>query len=244
MVKSKKILWIVRSCFIVITITVFVLSYYYYVPVYYPFSYLDQRFGQMLLYGGILFGITVFTWIFPVPGSIIAILYGVMRLVDRSSGGRFLSNSSSIYYLVYGIFLAVAVVYLIIGLKQDSTRVKRPLNKKLLWRVRIITIAALAVLIVVYTIIYPEWWGIVIFVLTFLTFGIAWLWPTAGGFLMLLVGIPAFYNLYDSNYDFQIKLPAYILCLIFIASGFAHIAISMEKRRASKRGEGIGQNPP
>jgi len=236
MIKSKKTLWIVRSCFIVITITVFVLSYYYYAPIYYPFSFLDQKWGQVLLYGGILLGITIFTWIFPFPGSLIAITYSIIIMVVGPSGTRSPLIPSAIYYLIYGLFFVAAIAYLVIGLKQESTRVKHPPNKKILWTVRIITIAALAVLIVVYTIIYPEWWGIVIFVLTFLTFGIAWLWPTAGGFLMLLVDIPAFYNLYDSNYDFQIKLPAYILFLIFIASGFMHIAISIWKRRGHPAG--------
>jgi len=230
MVKSKKTLWIVRSCFVAITIAVFILSYYYYSAHYYPFSYLDQQWGQVLLYGGTLLGITIFTWIFPVPGSIIAIIYGLIRIAFGTSLGRSLSIPSGIHYLIYGIFLVAAIAYLIIGLKQELTRVHYVPNKTILRAVRIITIAALVIFVFVYTVVYLEWW--VLFAIpALLTLGIAWIFPTAGGLLMLLVGIPAFYNLYDSNYDFQIKLPAYILGLIFIASGFMHIAASFRWKR-------------
>jgi hypothetical protein len=230
MFKSKKTLWIVRSCFIVITITVFVLSIYYYDPRFYPFSHLDQKYGQALLYGGTLLGITIFAWIFPVPGSIIATTYGIISLVVGSSGTRSPSIPSAIYYLIYGLFLVAAIMYFVIGLKQESTRVKYPPNKKILSAVRIITIIALVVFIFIYTVVYLDWW-VFAAIPALLTLGIAWLWPAAGGTLMLLVGIPAFYNLYDSNYDFQMKLPAYILCLIFIVSGLMHIAASFWWKR-------------
>jgi hypothetical protein len=226
MVKSKKILWTVRSCLIVITISVFALSYYYYAPIYYPFSFLDQKWGQVLLYGGILLGITIFTWIFPAPGSIIAIIYGIFRIVVGPPGARSPSIPPALYYLIYGLFLAGAIVYLIIGLKQESSRVKYPPNKKILWAVRFITIAALIAFILVFTVVYPEWWGIVIFVPALLTFSLAWVLPAAGGLLMLAVGITFLCNFYDDGYDFPIKLTAYVLILTFIASGFAHIAIS------------------
>jgi hypothetical protein len=147
------------------------------------------------------------------------------------SGERSPSIPSTIYYLIYGLFLAGAIAYLIIGLKQESTRVKYPTNKKILWAVRFITIAALAVYILVFTVVYPEWWGIVIFVPALLTFSLAWVLPAAGGLLMLAVGIPFLCNFYDDGYDFPIKLSAYVLILTFIASGFAHIAISWSGKR-------------
>ena len=61
--------------------------------------------------------------------------------------------------------------------------------------------------------------------------GFAWLWPAPDGLLMLLFVIPAFYNLYESNYDFQIKLPAYILCLVFLASGVLYLITAWRQRR-------------
>jgi len=111
------------------------------------------------------------------------------------------------------------------------------MSKKILRVVRFITLAALISLIVIYTIVYLQWWGITLFVFAFLAFGIALVFPVVGGVFMLILGIPAFYNLYDSNYDFQIKLPAYILILIFITSGFIHIATSFRwKKRKTKQG--------
>jgi len=228
MAKSRKTIWIIRSCFLVITIMVAILSFYYYSAHYYPFSYLDQQWGQVLLYGGTLLGITIFAWIFPVPGSIIAGTYGIISIVVGPSGTRSPSIPPDIYYPIYGLFLVAAIIYFVIGLKEESIRVKRPPNKEILRAARIMTIAAVILFVLVYTVIYLNWW--VFFTIPALvTLGIAWLWPAAGGVLMLLVGITAFYNLYTSNADH--KLPTYILCVIFITGGIMHIAASFRRKR-------------
>jgi len=85
MKSRKRLLWIARICLVVATLGVLIASYVFYAHYYYPFSFTDQQTGQALLYGGILLGITVFTWLCPIPGGIIAVLYSVIKLIPRFS---------------------------------------------------------------------------------------------------------------------------------------------------------------
>jgi hypothetical protein len=67
-----------------------------------------------------------------------------------------------------------------------------------------------------------------------ITAGVAWFLPSIGGLLMLLLSIPGFYLLFESNWNFQQKIPVYVFCIIFIASGFLHIIAAWLGRRTQR----------
>jgi len=229
---SKRLLWIARACLVVSTLGIFIASYVFYAPYYYPFgSHIDQQIGQALLYGGVLLGITVFTWIWPIAGGIIAMLYSVIQLVGRFPQEPLTLMPVPVYILLYGLFLAGGMTNMILGLiGEKPERAKQFAIKRALWVARITAFVPIVLTVISYTLIYP-----MPFVFGaipgLITAGIAWFWPAPGGFLMLLLTIPGFYALFESNWDFQQKLPAYILCLIFIASGFLHLVIAWRERR-------------
>jgi len=107
---------------------------------------------------------------------------------------------------------------------------------KITWAARIINIAALVSFALVYTIVYPN--GLIIIaVFALAIIIITWILPVVGGILMLAVGIPVFYNIFVSNYDFIVKLSAYILSLILIASGITHILITWRGKRLRDKQE-------
>lgn len=231
MKNSKRLLLTGRICLVVSTLGMFIASYLFYTPYYYPFSsHIEPQIGQALLYGGILLSITVFTWIWPITGGIIAVLYSLIRLIQGFSPEPLTMIPVPVYVLLYGLFLAGGMTYLILGLIQEKPHTSHPPIKRTRWVVRFITIASIIVFVIIYTLVHP--WGWVLCAIpALIVFGIAWFWPAPGGLLMLLFSIPAFYNLYESNYDFQLKLPTYILCLIFIASGVWHLIIAWWERR-------------
>ena len=104
---------------------------------------------------------------------------------------------------------------------------------KVKWAAMIITMAALASFILVYTIVYPGP-GIIfiIAIFTLSTIVIAWILPAIGGLFMLAMGIFVIYSLLESNYDFIAELVAYVFSLVLIVSGFTHIFISWRNRRS------------
>ncbi len=229
---SKKFLWIARAGLVASTSAMFFASYIFYAPYYYPFSsHTDQQIGQALLYGGILLGITVFVWIWPVVGGIIAVLYSVIKLVQVGTPEPITLIPMPVYIFLYVLFLAGGMTNMILGLiREKPERTRRFAIKRALWVARIAAFAPIVLNVIIYTLVYP-----MPFVFGaipgLITAGIAWFWPAPGGFLMLLLTIPGFYALFESNWDFQQKLPAYILCLTFIASGFLHLVIAWRERR-------------
>ncbi len=231
MKNSKKFLWIAQAGLVTSTLGIFIASYAFYAPSYYPFgSHIDQQIGQALLYGGVLLGITVFTWIWPIAGGIIATLYSVIKLIQGFSPEPLTLMPVPVYVLLYGLFLAGGMTNMILRLTQGKPEhTSYPAIKRTRWAVRFITIASIIVFVIIYTLISP-WGWVIITIPALVTVGVAWFWPAPGGFLMLLFSIPAFYNLYESNYDFSLKLPAYILCFIFIVSGVLHLIIAWRQR--------------
>ena len=139
--------------------------------------------------------------------------------------------SAPTFYVLYGIFIIGGILNLLAGLRRKAAPHPKTTNdKRLQLTARITALAPIVINILIYWLIYP-----MPFVLGaipgLITAGIAWFWPAPGGFLMLLLTVPGFYALFESNWDFQQKLPAYILCGIFIASGFLHIIIAWRERR-------------
>lgn len=228
----KWLRWITRTCLVVSTLGVFITSYVFYAPYYYPFSsHIEPQIGQALLYGGILIGITAFAWIWPIAGGIMAILYCIIKLVGISAPEPLTLIPIPLYVLLYIVFLAGGVMYMILGLtreKQES--VSLPSGERLKLIARISAFTPIVLNVILHWLIYP-----LPFVLGsipgLVTAGIAWFWPAPGGFLMLLLSIPGFYLLFESNWGFQQKLPVYIFSIVFIISGFLHLIIAWRGRR-------------
>jgi len=231
--KDKAFLLIARTCLISSTLGMAIASYTFYAPYYDPFSsHIEQPIGQALLYGGVLLGITAFTWIWPVAGGIIAVLYSVIQLIGSSSPEPLTLIPLQVYVLLYSVFLVGGAMYMVLGLKKER---RKPTGnhsaKRLIWIARMTALAPIVVNAILYWFIYP-----LPFVLGsipgLVTVGIAWFWPAPGGFLMLILSIPGFYLLFESNWDFQQKLPVYIFCIVFIISGFLHLTVAWRGRRA------------
>ena len=187
------------------------------------------------MYGGLVLAIAGFTWRWAGAGGIITVLYGAYNVFQFRS----LSNMNSpltlipapAFYVLYGIFIIGGILNLVVGLRRKAIPYPETISgKQLRWAARITAFAPIVINVIIYTLIYPS-----PFVLGavpgLITAGVAWFWPAPGGFLMLLLTVPGFYALFESNYDFQLKLPAYILCLIFIAGGFLHLIIPWRERR-------------
>lgn len=140
MKNSKRLLLTGRICLVVSTLGMFIASYLFYTPYYYPFSsHIEPQIGQALLYGGILLSITVFTWIWPITGGIIAVLYSLIRLIQGFSPEPLTMIPVPVYVLLYGLFLAGGMTYLILGLIQEKPHTSHPPIKRTRWVVRFIT---------------------------------------------------------------------------------------------------------
>jgi len=232
MKNNRRLLWIARASLVIATLGMFIASYAFYAPYNYPFSsHVEPQIGQALLYGGILLGIAVFTWLFPIPGGTIAVLYSVIKLIPRFSPEPLTLIPVPVYVLLYGLFLAGGVMHVVFGrAKENRKSTSNPFAKRLIWIARVTALAPIFINAILYWLIYP-----LPFVLGsipgLVTAGIAWFWPAPGGLLMLLLSIPGFFLLFESNWDFQQKLPVYIFCLTFITSGVLHIIIAWRGRR-------------
>ena len=231
---SKKLLWIARAFMIIALVGVSITSYYFYAPYVYPslWRQIGQPMAHVFEYGAPLLLITVFVWIWPTAGGIIAVLYSLLqfwlRFGARSPGTLM---PVPVYVLLYGLFLAGGMTNMILGLiGKKPERARQVASKRLVWIARVTALAPIFINAILYWLIYP-----LPFVLGsipgLVTAGIAWFWPAPGGLLMLFLSIPGFFLLFESNWDFQQKLPVYIFCLTFITSGFLHIIIAWRGRR-------------
>ena len=234
MKNSKKFLWIARILLLASAISILIASCYFYNPRNFPFSSLSPQTGQTLLYGGLVLAIAGFAWLWPGACGVIAVFYGAYSIFQFRSFSNMNSPLTLIpapaFYVLYGIFISGGILNLVVGLRRKAAPYPETISdKQLRWAARITAFAPIVITVIIYTLIYPS-----PFVLGavpgLITAGIAWFWPAPGGFLMLLLTVPGFYALFESNYDFSLKLPAYILCFIFIVSGVLHLIIAWRQR--------------
>ena len=233
--RQVSLLWVARILLLASAISILIASCYFYNPRNFPFSSLSPQTGQTLLYGGLVLAITGFAWRWPGAGGIIAVLYGASNIFQFRSLSNMDSSLTLIpapaFYVLYGIFIIGGISSLLAGLRRKAAPyLKIHADKRLQLAARITAFAPIVINILIYWLIYP-----MPFVLGavpgLITASIAWFWPAPGGFLMLLLTVPGFYALFESNWDFQLKLPIYIFCLVFIASGFLHLIIAWRERR-------------
>jgi len=229
---SKRLLWTARACMIIALVGISITSYYFYAPYVYPslWRQIGQPLAHVVEYGGALLFLTVFTFIWPVTGGIIATLYGMVQILIFASGRPYPLVPTPANIPLYVLFITGGILYMIWGLPRQRLYAGHSFLKRTRWAARIAAILPIVLTIFIYWLIYPSPF-LLGAIPGLITAGIAWFWPAPGGFLMLLLTIPGFYALFESNYDFSMKLPAYILCLIFIASGFLHIIIAWREKR-------------
>ena len=73
----RRLTWIARILVLASVVGIFISSYIFYNPVYYPFtvSGISQPFSQAIFYGGSLLVFAGFMWLWPGASSIIALLW-------------------------------------------------------------------------------------------------------------------------------------------------------------------------
>jgi hypothetical protein len=217
---------------IIALVGISITSYYFYAPYVYPslWRQIGQPMAHVIEYGGTLLFLTVFTFIWPVTGGISATLYGTVQILIFASGRPYPLVPTPANVPLYVLFIAGGILYMIWGLPRQRLYAGHSFLKRTRWAARIAAILPIVLTIFIYWLIYPSPF-LLGTIPGLITAGIAWFWPAPGGFLMLLPTVPGFYALFESNYDFTMKLPAYILCGIFIASGFLHIIIAWREKR-------------
>ena len=234
----NRLLWIARICLFASAISILIVTYFFYAPYAYMHPFSSPQIGQIVWRGGILLAIAGFAWRWPGPSGIVAIIYvcyelfvGITRYGWDPTHPPLLIPLA-VYSALYGTFLAGGILHLIVGLRQKIVFLypESQADKQIRRAAHITSVATIATFAVIYSVIYLQWWVFgcipaLIFVAS------AWKWPAPGGILMLLLSVPGYYMLYDSNADFQTKLPAYILGIIFMLGGVLYLVTGWRQRK-------------
>lgn len=239
MKNKRRLLWIARTCTIIAFVGISITSYCFYAPYVYPslWRQIGQPMAHVIAYGGPLLFISALAWRYPAAGGIIAVLYSAFQFWQlwlRSETGIGRPEAlvpEAVLIILYGLFFVGGIMNVVLGIIQER---KKPAKynpaARLLWTARVTAFIPIILNVIMHGLINP-----MPFVLGsvpgIITAGIAWFWPAPGGFLMLLLTIPGFFLLLESNWDFQLKMPVYIFCLVFIASGFLHLIIAWRSRK-------------
>lgn len=167
-------------------------------------------------------------------------LYAALGLLELWSMSMLASPLTLIpvplYVLLYGIFIIGGVLHLTAGLrlKKPLPKAETGMSKRLRWAARITPFATIAASIFLLTVIYPRyvmWVGASI--LASIVAGVAWVWPAAGGTLMILF---CFHQLsVFMNCPAEIKNISFILYGIFLVGGILHLLIAWREGRLRGR---------
>lgn len=227
---NKSLRWAARICLSASALAILFSSYFFYSPGNSPAWDLSPQLGQTLLYGGLVLVIAAFTLWWPGAGGAIAILYGLYKVFQFWSPfeHRLTLIPDLLFHIIYGLFIVGGILNLVVGIRQ-----KTPLHalttgeKRILLLSRVTTFAAVIIFAVACIFIYPP---ILLFPALFLI-GIAWLWPTPGGLLMVFVSVTGFVVLYPIDWDFQWKWPVFVLLFVFYINGIIHLIVAWRNRK-------------
>ena len=237
MKSGQRLLWIARACMIVALIGVVLASYYFHHPAnrFITRSFVPQI-DQTLYFSVPLLIVVLGGWFWPIEGGIIAVLWGSLSLFRIWSMNALASPltlvPTPLYILLYGFIIIGGILHLTAGL-----RLKKPLPKaeivwsrRLRWAARITPFVAIAASIVLFTAIYPRYiiW-VAVSILASVVAGVAWMWPAAGGILIIL---SSFWQLsFFMNCPDEIKFISFILYGVFLMGGVLHLFIAWRERR-------------
>ncbi|MFC1945988.1 hypothetical protein ACFLW1_02185 [Chloroflexota bacterium] len=235
--RNRMLLWTARACLVISLLTISILSYYYYPQNSHPsfWEQLGLPMAHVLQYGGPLIFLTIFTWVFPAAGGICSIFYFIFQIISFYSGfpeTKAYRFPTPLHFPLQGLFFLGGVINVYVGIVE---RWRRPpgnlVSKQLLWTARVTALAPVVINVILHWFIFPASFllgsipGLIIT-------GIAWFWPAPGGLLMLLITLPGSYLLFESNWDFQQKLPVYIFLVVFTLSGLLHLYAAWLGRKA------------
>jgi hypothetical protein len=199
---------------------------------------------QVLIYGGTVVLIVLFSWLWPVFGGIITVLYGSQQiLMDFSnvlSGHDQLAYTDvpvSVYYVLYSLLITGGLIGIIAGMRRKKTPIE---DTELSYRMRkialIITLSLagtatvfgiVTVIITLYSSYSPDYLvaSVLYLVPTSLILAwVAWMWPAQGGLLEILNGVFWLVLATIPNWELQLFIPYAILCGFLIAAGYLNIA--------------------
>jgi hypothetical protein len=198
---------------------------------------------QVLIYGGTVVLIVLFSWLWPVFGGIITVLYGSQQiLMDFSnvlSGHDQLAYTDvpvSVYYVLYSLLITGGLIGIIAGMRRKKTPIE---DTELSYRMRkialIITLSlagtvtffGFVVLIISITFYTPDYLIASAFfqlpALLVLAW-IAWMWPAQGGLLEIVNGVFWLNVVYTPTMEPGFSIPYVSICGILIAAGCLNIA--------------------
>jgi len=231
----RRLIWIARILVLASAVGVFISSYIFYDPHYYPFtiSGISQQFSQAILYGGSLLVFAGLMWLWPRVGSIPALLWVFLRFIQDSIHTL---PPLPLYFSLYGMFIVGSVIYLITDvLKEKAPQTIPRTGVRIRWAARILSLVSLATFAITFTsIIRPVWFLAVVIPVVPLA-GAAWFWSVPGGVLMIVGSIIALVTIVPMHYDIDVEMALVVPWLIFLAAGVLYlISAWIQKRRPKK----------
>ena len=241
MKEGSKLLWIARSSLLASAVGILLASFFFYNPRNYAFGInFSPQISQMLLYGGFVLLIALFAWWWPIPGGIIAVLYGTYKFLEYF---RFIDYPLTMvpiaaYCILYGVFITGGVLSIRAGLKIPTAQPPEADVYEWLRQAARITTAAPVIVAIIYSIglaavimlrisLYsPDsllsgmiFLSPLLLVVTY----IAWRWSAPGGLLALATGIPVLLGILSSNWGMAYEIPYTLFCGVFITGGILHL---------------------
>lgn len=229
-------LWVGRVCLLVAAVAIVVAVYHFYHPKNMLLTRsLDPRMDQTLFFGIPLLVIVTGAWLWPIDGGVIAILHGTIRLLSTSMWivrYPMVLVPWWLYVLCYVTFVAGGALSVVGGRRQTRPSVGEwsHADKLLRRAASIMSFGAVGVSVVLLTVIYRNYflWALYVGIPAAFFAYVAWVWPPAGGMLMMLFCFRQFPVLIRSPDD--IRLAGYILWAMFLAGGLLHLFVAWRRK--------------
>ena len=248
---SWRIIYKGQTLLVIASVSILLLSFFFYNPKNDPLAIgFDSRFGQTLVYGGLVLVIALFAWRWSAAGGIIAILYGAYKIFEyirlAALGAPLTLVPAPVYIFIYGLFVAGGILCVRIGLRTPE---HLPAElEPYYWLRKSARIATAASILIAGTVSFglgiiltmrisyysPDFLlggMIFLFPLLLAIAYIAWKWPAPGGLLTIVTGVPLLSGIMSSNWGLTYELPYAIFCVIFISGGILHLAGAFLKEK-------------
>jgi hypothetical protein len=230
----RRPIWIARILVLASAVGIFISSYIFYNPHYYPFtiSGISQQFSQAVLYGGSLLVLAGLMWLWPIVGSIPALLWVFFRFI-QDFGTVHTQMPLPLYFFLYGMFIVGSVLYLITDVvKEKAPRTAFETIVRVRWVARILSLVSLAGFAIAFTWITRPVWFLAVVIPVVPLAAIAWFWSVPGGVLLILGSIIALVTIVPMHCDFDVKMARVVPWIIFLVAGVLYlISVWMKKRQ-------------
>jgi hypothetical protein len=202
---------------------------------------------QVLIYGGTVVLIVLFSWLWPVFGGIITVLYGSQQIIGGfrmiQSGHIETAIPVSVYYSLYALLIAGGIIGISAGMRRKTALAEDTDLTKRLRKIALIvnlslagtaTFFGFALLIISITYHIPDYLVASAFFLlpALLIFAwIAWMWPAQGGLLEIVNGVFWLNVVYIPTMEPEFSIPYVSICGILITAGCMNISRGYLLRR-------------